>query len=150
MALRRNTVATTSASTDKLAEAAAGSAANRRTLLGDISMTVQPPSPASTSSNNSETANTKKSSLDLTALDTDRDYQLKKYSQSTPALPQLQYDLRNLGGSKSWQKKFLRHFTQVSRDERVLNRKRQPLFTLLQSPSLSCVWCSRLFVCLGW
>jgi hypothetical protein len=52
-----------------------------------------------------------------------KNHQLKKFSQSTPALPQLHYDLQDLGQSKSKQKKFLRHFPYVARDERVLNRK---------------------------
>jgi len=46
--------------------------------------------------------------------------QLKKFSQSTPAL-QIHYDLNNLGRYKSRQKKFLRLFPGVSRDECVLN-----------------------------
>jgi len=46
--------------------------------------------------------------------------QLKKFSQSTPAL-QLHHDLNNLGRYKSRQKKFLRLFPDVSRDECVLN-----------------------------
>ena len=52
-----------------------------------------------------------------------RSQSLKKYSQSSPALPQLHYDLNNLGRSKSRQKKFLRLFPNVPRDEKVLNRK---------------------------
>lgn len=48
--------------------------------------------------------------------------QLKKFSQSTPAL-QLHHDLNNLGRYKSRQKKFLRLFPDVSRDECVLNCK---------------------------
>ena len=52
-----------------------------------------------------------------------RSQSLKKYSQSSPAIPQLQYDLNNLGRSKSRQKKFLRLFPNVPRDEKVLNRK---------------------------
>jgi len=45
---------------------------------------------------------------------------LKKFSQSTPALL-LHHDLNNLGRYKARQKKFLRLFPNVSRDECVLN-----------------------------
>ena len=56
--------------------------------------------------------------------DQQRGYQLKKFSQSTPALqPQPHCDLNSLGRSKSRQKKFLRVFADVPRDERVLNCK---------------------------
>lgn len=65
-----------------------------------------------------------------TVTDSPKNHQLKKFSQSTPALPQLHYDLQDLGRSKSKQKKFLRHFPYVPRDERVLNRKCQLLLDI--------------------
>lgn len=51
-----------------------------------------------------------------------RNYQLKKFSHSTPALPQLHYDL-TLAKSKSRQKKFLRLFPKINQDECLLDRK---------------------------
>lgn len=114
--MRRNTVVA-AVSTGKLDVLA--SSVGSSSLQSEDSMTIEPlTSPLSTS--NKENNN---KLLSATSAETARNHQLKKFSQSTPALPQLHYDLQNLGRSKSRQKKFLRHFPYVPREERVLNRK---------------------------
>jgi len=112
--LRRNTVV--AVSTGKLDQIALS--ADARTAQSEDSMTIVEPltSPLSGNKENNQT-------LSSTVTDSQKNHQLKKFSQSTPALPQLHYDLQDLGRSKSKQKKFLRHFPYVPRDERVLNRK---------------------------
>lgn len=114
--MRRNTVVA-AVSTGKLDVLA--SSVGSSSLQSEDSMTIEPlTSPLS--STNKENNN---KLLSATSTETARNHSLKKFSQSTPALPQLHYDLQNLGRSKSRQKKFLRHFPYVSREERVLNRK---------------------------
>jgi hypothetical protein len=112
--LRRNTVV--AVSTGKLDQVALS--VDVRTAQPVGSMTIDEPltSPLSSNKENNQT-------LSSNVTDSPKNHQLKKFSQSTPALPQLHYDLQDLGRSKSKQKKFLRHFPYVPRDERVLNRK---------------------------
>lgn len=109
--LRRNTVV--AVSTGKLDQVA--SSVENRPAQAEDSMTTEPPSSQLSGNNNNKSL--------LIIPETPARNNLKKFSQSTPALPQLHYDLHNLGRSKSRQKKFLRYFPDVPRDERVLNRK---------------------------
>ena len=109
---RRNTVVA-AVSTGKLNEV---DSSEGRSEKSENSMTIDPLTSPFSSNNKENIKST------LTVTDPPRNHQLKKFSQSTPALPH-HYDLINLGRSKSRQKKFLRHFPNVPRDERVLNRK---------------------------
>ncbi|XP_057371416.1 GRAM domain-containing protein 2B-like isoform X1 [Daphnia carinata] len=108
--LRRNTVV--AVSTGKLDQVSV----EGRAAQSEDSMTIDEPLNSPLSSSTKEN-----NQLSSTVADTPKNHQLKKFSQSTPALPQLHYDLQDLGRSKSKQKKFLRHFPNVPRDERVLN-----------------------------
>ncbi len=140
-ARRRNTVV--AVSTGKLDQVLAAS--EGRSAQSEDSMTIDEPLTSPFSSNKENIKST------LTVADPSRNHQLKKFSQSTPALPQsVHYDLNNLGGSRSRQKKFLRHFPNVPRDERVLNRKLY--FPPCSSKLLTFVYpcLDRLFLCLGW
>lgn len=113
--LRRNTVVA-AVSTGKLDREETGSSVEIRSSDSMTIETLTSPLSSNKENNNNKSLSTKTS-------DSPRNHQLKKFSQSTPALPQLHYDLQNLGRSKSRQKKFLRHFPYVPREERVLNRK---------------------------
>lgn len=113
--LRRNTVV--AVSTGKLDQVALSVDARTSTAQSEDPMTIVE-SELITSPSNKENNQTLSSTESQ-----QKNHQLKKFSQSTPALPQLHYDLQDLGQSKSKQKKFLRHFPYVARDERVLNRK---------------------------
>lgn len=113
--LRRNTVV--AVSTGKLDQVALSVDARTNAQSEDPMTIVEPAlitSPSNKENNNQTLSSTESQQ---------KNHQLKKFSQSTPALPQLHYDLQDLGQSKSKQKKFLRHFPYVPRDERVLNRK---------------------------
>ncbi|XP_046649806.1 sterol 3-beta-glucosyltransferase-like isoform X1 [Daphnia pulicaria] len=111
--LRRNTVV--AVSTGKLDQVALSVDARTSTAQSEDPMTIVE-SELITSPSNKENNQTLSSTESQ-----QKNHQLKKFSQSTPALPQLHYDLQDLGQSKSKQKKFLRHFPYVARDERVLN-----------------------------
>lgn len=134
-----------SSSTSKLDENSTGLRSSY-----DEPIVVTPPSPHRKKSSTTSaviTNNNKESDVGTES----RNYQLKKFSQSTPALPQLHYDLvNNLGRSKSRQKKFLRLFPNVARDERVLNRKF--LFYFYITLNIHFYFCvkNRLFLCLSW
>lgn len=141
--LRRNTFV--AVSTGKLDQVSV----EGRSAQSEDSMTIDEPLISPLSSSNKEN-----NQLTSTVGDTPKNHQLKKFSQSTPALPQLHYDLQDLGRSKSKQKKFLRHFPYVPRDERVLNRKCISLPNYRSYwhlyLTITCIFLCRLFMCLGW